>query len=304
MESDVNYDMIDEEIEVARRKVEKCTEYIDLLTKKFGTGFDFVTGTLFAAIAVKDSDEVRRNRIKRGNPKYMEIGLTLAEAKLFTAIAKGNARGLVDVYGMYSDKIMFDYAAPGTSLKRALKVQPKRVEDVEQLKQTAVVDQTKEATGVERLEKTEVVDQTKEATGVERLEKTEVVDQTNEATGVERLEKAEGFDQRKKTEKQPPPAHPLDTEEIRSEIRKYLSSAFTSKSMKRAVNKIEAAFSDDRDAFTPWLPHREDADLSPLHLAATDGHLGAILCLLQKGTEVDINEKTTVRRCLHVFYSK
>ena len=282
MESEVNYDMIDEEIEVAKQKVEKCNEYIDLLTKQFGTGFDFVTGTLFAAIAVKDSDEVRRDRIKRGNPKYMQMGLTLAEAKLFTAIAKGNARELVGVYGMYSDKIMFDYAAPGTSLKRALKVHPKRVEDVEQLKQTAVVDQTKEATGVERLEKTEVVDQTKEATGVERLEKAE---------GVE-------------TEKQPPPAHPLDTEDIRREIRKYLSSAFTSKSMKRAENKIEAAFSADRDAFTPWLPHRQDVDRSPLHLAATDGQLGAIMCLLQKGTEVDINEKTSVRRCLHVFYSK
>jgi hypothetical protein len=286
MESEVNYDMIDEEIEVANQKVEKCNEYIDLLTKKFGTGFDFVTGTLFAAIAVKDSDELRRDRIKRGNPKYMQMGLTLAEAKLFTAIAKGNARELVDVYGMYSDKIMFDYAAPGTSLKRALKVQPKRVEDVEKLK------------------KTEVVDQTKEATGVERLEKTEVVDQTKEATGVERLGKAEGVDQRNQTKEKPPPAHPLDTEDIRSEIRKYLSSAFTSKSMKRAVHKIEAAFSADRDAFTPWLSHGEDVDRSPLHLAATDGQLGAIMCLLQKGTEVDINEKTTVRRCLHVFYSK
>ncbi len=62
MESEVDYGMIDEEIEVAKQKVEKCKQYIDLLIKKFGTGFDFVTGTLFAAIAVKDSDEVKTQK--------------------------------------------------------------------------------------------------------------------------------------------------------------------------------------------------------------------------------------------------
>jgi hypothetical protein len=39
----------------------------------------------------------------------------------------------------------------------------------------------------------------------------------------------------------------------------------------------------------------QNCKMGPLHLAVTAGHLGAVLCLLQEGTRVDIDEKFRVR---------
>ena len=58
-------------------------------------------------------------------------------------------------------------------------------------------------------------------------------------------------------------------------------------------NALEAVKKAEDSVF--WGLPLPKYKIGPLHLAVTAGHLGAILCLLQKGTRVDIDEKCKVR---------